>query len=59
MPRVGVPRLSSTAPPSEGIICAYPYWSALIVKVNHLPERLGGGLSTHGNVRVSVGIKLI
>jgi hypothetical protein len=59
MPRVGVPRLSSMTPQREGIICAYPSWSVLIVKPNHLPGKPEGGPFTRDIVEVSVGIRLI
>jgi hypothetical protein len=45
--------------PREGIICAYPSWSALVVKLNHLPGKPGGGIFARGIIRVSFGTQLI
>jgi hypothetical protein len=46
-------------PPREGIICSYPSWSALVIKLNHLPGKLGGGLFVCGIIGVYVGIQRI
>jgi hypothetical protein len=58
MPQVGVPRLSSMTRPREGIVCAYLSWSALVIKLSHLPGKPGGGPYMHGTVNVSVGTQL-
>jgi hypothetical protein len=57
MPRVGVPRLPSMAPPRAGTTYAYISWPVLVAKPNHLPGRPEDEPCVRGTIGELVGIQ--
>jgi hypothetical protein len=58
MPWVRAPQLLSRAPPRARIVCAYLYWSTLIVELDRLPGKLRDELCAHGIVVGLAGTRL-